>query len=240
MSDEAVGAFAAALRSGPDDAALVARDEALAAGVDVVPVLADGLTDRAIRERAAWLAKDLCDARLWPALRDALREEPSAAVLDALERYAFAEVLPADAASELLSSIPLSAELRRSGIALLVALGSDEAIARLQSIIGSTSLSTRERDLLVGSPDPRVRALVDDTATTARMRAQESLERGESLPDQVVEELARAETWSVLVRAAEAGALSDEARARLATWPEPEGASKSQRRLLRRLRDLLR
>lgn len=239
MSSE--GAFAAALRSGPDDAALVARDEALAAGADVVPVLAEALADGVLRERAAWLAKDLCDERLWPALRDALKKEASRAVLDALERYAFAEVLPDDAATAVLSSMPASPEpgMRRAWIALLAALGSDEALDRLRRIIDDTPLSPRESDVLVGSPDPRVRALVDDGAATARMRAQASLDRGDSLPDSIVEDLARSETWSLLVRAAQAEALSEDARARLAAWPEPEGASKSQRRLFRRLRELL-
>lgn len=242
MSGGDVDAFAAVLRSGPDDAALVARDEALAAGADVVPVLAGALADEALRERAAWLAKDLCDARLWPALRDALKEDPSRAVLDALERFAFAEVLPNDAAAAVLSSMPSSvaAEMRRPWIALLAALGSDEAIDRLRNIIDDTPLSGRESDVLVGSPDPRVRALVDDDTTTARVRAQACLDRGELLPDAIVEDLARSETWSLLVRAVQAGALSKDARARLAAWPDPEGASKSQRRLFRQLRELLR
>jgi hypothetical protein len=130
-----------ALTRVPHEAALPVRD-ALARGrkAELVAALSDLVAsdahDVASRSRAAWLLKDLCDRRSWPALRavtlrpdvpDAL----AAAALDAVERLVFAGQISAEDVAAL-----------KSGVA---ARASDEVRVRWAQLLGTLLLSQPER-----------------------------------------------------------------------------------------------
>jgi hypothetical protein len=124
--------------------------------------------DVAVRTKAAWLLKDLCNPVAVRPLVQALVSSPShpelhEQILDTLERFAFAGAVTLAAPASINAGLRSSRELELFG-SLLATLGTDEALALLRKKFREETFSPFVLSGLESSPRPWVDAFLETAA----------------------------------------------------------------------------